>query len=439
MKPKTLLLLFLAVPILGYALVYAYIWFSTKSDLDRFAAQIAPVADFHYGRVTVGPTGSIAVRDLSLAPRQSGGTIRIDRVDLKTPGIDFLLTGARSLREGRVPRRLGLAFTGIRIDTDGPLWWLVSQQIGLGEQRRPDSALACDISSIVRMQGVAASLLPSQVVIDLEYLFEKGADPGTALAHIRTRQRGISDVSLDLQGQVGDRLADLPTTASLDSAVLTATLDPEYARQAVLRCAEESHVPVEQFLPTLLAQDDQAYLRDIGMSPGPGIRGLLQGYLSGSAVEVRVTKPAGLDLASVKHYRPEDVPRLLNIQAALDGVAVTDLSFKSAARVTAQPAQGSAQGSVTPSPQWGAPPSAAPGPRSAPAPSDDIAVADLAHHSGQHVLITLRDGRERRGLVDRVQNGVVYVQQQIQQGSVTMEVREADIAKVRLLATRPPR
>ncbi len=426
MKLKTLLLVILAVPAIGYALIYGYVWIQTKWDLDRLAKELAPAVDFRYGSIGLSPTGTVSVSQLSFVPAGLGETIGIDRVEVKTPGVDFILSGSRSLREGKLPRRLGLAFTGIRIDTDGQLWEAI-RRLGAENDRLPANGLACDIASIATMQGRLANLTPSQIVIDLEQLLEAGQAPGTASLHLNLRQRDYGQVSLDLD------FADIPEpfTRFMDPPRLSAlaaklSLDPEYAREAQQYCAEASRMPADRFLDTLLAQDDRAYLKDIGLIPGPGLRTLLQGFLDGEAVEARLAVPPGLDLASIKLYKPADIPRLLSLQVAASGSPIADLSFKTELPVAAREPK-----PATASPVSGARPSAA-----APA---DISFADLERYLDSSVLITLRDGRERRGVVDQVGNGIVYLKSQLQTGSFTMEIRERDTAQIRLLGSRDAR
>ena len=427
-KLKTLFLILVAIPIVGYALIYAYVWLQTKWDLDRLAKQIAPVADFRYGGIRVSPTGTIAVHDLIFAPQGLGDEIRIDRAQVGTPGIEFILNGAASLRDGKLPKRLGLAFTGIRINPYGPLWQMIGNP-DAGTEPRPENGLACDISGIATRAGVLESLTPDRIVMDLEERLERGTDTGTASVHVQMGERGFADLGLDLKlanlPERFGRLAAIPTLSSLAARV---SFDPEYTRKALALCAKESGLTESELLPRLLAQDDSAYLDDIGMIPGLGIRDLIRGLLTGKTVEAHIDMPAGFDPSSIQHYRPTDVPQLLNLRITLNGLPVTDLDFKTESknRPVVTPPE-----SVT-----GAPSPAEPAPSHRPPTPVDIAYADLARCLDCQVLIALRDGRERRGRVDGATNGIVYLKTQLQQGSMTTEIHQSDIAKIRLLGAR---
>lgn len=428
MKLKTLLLILLAVPTVGYALIYGYVWLQTKWDLDRLAKQIQPVADFRYGGVGISPAGTITVQDVSVSPRESGDRIRIDRVQVKTPGIEFILNGATSLREGKLPKRLGLAFTGIQINPYGPLWQAINEP-GADEQPRPENGLACNISGIATRAGVLESLTPNPILLDLEELLEPGTDPGTASIQVTVRERGFGDLHLDLTlTGLPERLGSLEGMPTLRSLLARASLDATYARKALQLCAQESGLTEDQVLPRLLAQDDSDYLDDIGMVPGLGIRDLIRGLLTGKTVEARIDMPAGLDPSSIQLYRPADVPQLLNMRVSLNGSSVTDLSFKTGPK--------SSSPAAPPKAATAAPAAVATAPSSRPATPVRLSFADLARCLDCRVAITLRDGRERRGTVDGAASGIVYLKTQLQQGSMIEEIREGETAKIRLLGPR---
>jgi hypothetical protein len=265
--------------------------------------------------------------------------------------------------------------------------------------------------------------------MDLEGLLEPGTDPGSASIHLTVRERGFADLGLKLElARLPERLGPVEAVPTLRSVTARLSWDADYARKALQLCAQQSGLTEDQILPRLLAQEDAAYVDDIGIVPGLGIRDLIRGLLTGKTVETRIDMPAGLDPSSIQLYRPADVPQLLNMRVTLNGSPVTDLSFKTGSK-SASVATRPESGSATDSPAEG---------DSSPQQTTpvDISFADLARCLDCPVQITLRDGRERRGTVDGTGKGIVYLKTHLQQGSITTEVREGDTAKIQLLGSR---
>ena len=419
MKPTRLLLLIAAIPLMIYAWAYGAVWFQIRDGLNRLAVALEPNADFGYGSIHIGLSGTIAVSDLVFSLRQIEGIVRIDRAEVKTPGIDFILHGAKSLNEGKIPQRLGLALTGIRIPSDGPLGERINT-LGGPDRPRPDNGLACGIATIALMEGALKSLRPTQIVTDAAALMESGVASGTPTLQLQWRQHGYAALGVELSyRQVEGMLANLGNLAAVETVVATVTLDPTYVHDAQQLCADKSRLQSDEFLPKLLAQSDRAYLQDIGLIPGGGIRNLLQGLLGGDEVKAKIALPEGFALASLKKYRPEDIPRLLAMQMARNGTAVTDLSL-----------------TTTPAPELPKPDAVQPH-----RPQDDLPAeltfADLPRCLDCPVLITLRDGRERRGTIDRTANGLLYLKQVRREGTVVMEIGANEISRIRRLNVRP--
>ncbi|WP_295384868.1 hypothetical protein [uncultured Thiodictyon sp.] len=419
MNPKRLALSIAAIPLMIYAWAYGSVWFQTRESLNRFAAALAPIADFGYGSIHIGLSGTVAVSDLIFSLRQIEGIIRIDRVEVKTPGIDFILHGTKSLNEGKIPQRLGLALTGIRIPSDGPLGDRINT-FGGPDRPRPDNGLACGIATIALMEGALKSLRPTQIVTDAAVLMESGVGPGAPKLQLQWRQHGYAALGIELSyRQVGDMLANLGDLAALETVIATATLDQTYVREAQQLCAEKSRLQIDEFVPALLTQNDRAYLQDIGLIPGRGIRSILQGFLDGDEIRAQIAVPEGFAPASMKKYRPEDIPQLLGLQLAQNGSPMTDLSF-----------------TTTPAPEPPKPAEVQPR-----RPQDDLPAeltfANLPRCLDCPVLITLRDGRERRGTVDRTTSGMLYLKQILREGTIIMEIEANDISRIRRLNAQP--
>lgn len=421
MKPRTLLLLIAAIPVTAYGLAYGSVWFQTRASLTRFAQAMAPIADFGYGSIQIGASGTIAVSDLTFAPKQIQDVIRIARVAVKTPGIDFILHGSKSLREGKIPRRLGLDVTGIRISSDGPLWEQISK-LGGKDRPAPDNELACGIAGIVRMEGALKSLMPQQIVTDVALLMETGALPGTATISLQWRQHRYGTLAIELHyRQVGELLTNLGNAATLETVVVTGSLDPQYVGEALQICADNSRLPIDRFLSTLLAQNERAYLQDIGLIPGSGMRTLLHGLLSGEDVKVQTTLPDGFEPASIERYRPEDIPQLLAMQIAVSGSAITDLGFTTTPSAPPKPVLTETQKSRQPGDDL----------------PTELSFTDLPRCLGCPVLVKLRDGRERRGTIDSTAGGLLYLKQMRQEGTVILEINATEVSKIHRLNARP--
>lgn len=428
MKIKTVAIALVGVPVAGYLLVYAYIWWQTKSDMDQLVKSLSPVAELRYGGIGVSPLGTVSVHDLVVSPRELGDHIRIDRVAVKTPGLDFVLGGSGDLRKGKLPRRLGLSFDGVRIDTSGPIWEMLRKASTDDAKRKPSNGLACDIGILASMTGPLESLTPSQIALDLDMMLETGPAPDAAKVSLSVRQRDLISIALSVGlTQVPSDVLSASAPPVPSAVAIYSSLDPAYAQKALAICAQESGVPAGRFLPALLAQSDQAYSEDIGIVPGPGIRELLRGYLSGEPVEMQFRIPPDFDPSSLKLYKPVDIPRLLELKASLDGKPIDDLSFAVPPSPEDQ-AQTASAGSA--SGASGAAPSAQPErPKTLPP-------ANLGSCLGCRVIVTLHDGRQRQGIVDSAANGLVQIKTSRPGGSSTVPVRVSDVAAVRVLGPR---
>ena len=87
-------------------------------------------------------------------------------------------------------------------------------------------------------------------------------------------------------------------------------------------------ISVEQFITQLVNQSNEDYINAFGFIPGPGIRSALKNLLTRPGELLIVVKSGGsFDFATLKLYKPEEIPEIIGLSVSVNGKAVDDLSF----------------------------------------------------------------------------------------------------------------
>lgn len=424
----------LLLALVAYGAVYLYLWLRVRQDLNQFAAQIEPFATLDYGGISIGPTGTISVHDLTLAPsmlglsmaQSQGGTmplaggvwLRVDRIDLRTPGLYYVLGGAsEDLRRGKLPERLSLAFTGVRMDRD-----LAAMLRAMTPAKPPANGLACNFTSLIDMRDRAEVLVPAELVVDSELGLERR--PDGAFLYFDIEQRGLSRLSLETTLDIDSLASVMVEQPAFKGFAVTYALDPLYLADAKRLCAQGSEIDEDAFTAALVEQSDSAYMNDLGVIPGPGLRKALASALAGAELRAEARPPSYIKPEYLSLYAPEQLPAVLGLRLSVDGSEVEDMSF--AIERTAL--------SRAPTPPRPPEAEAAPAqPARRPQPSGEIGFDQLAECLGCEVVISLNSGQQRRGTVDAVEAQVVHVKRRLHGGNMTVEIGRQEIQSIRAL------
>src|SRR3989442_3369797 len=109
-----------------------YIRHQITTTLDDAARRLSPVAEVRYAGVSVTPGGTVRIRKVDIQPRMSDDPVRIEGIEVETPGLWFLLTGSKQLREGRLPEHLRATVRGLALNLGGPVAEMVDRTMAGG-------------------------------------------------------------------------------------------------------------------------------------------------------------------------------------------------------------------------------------------------------------------------------------------------------------------
>jgi len=425
---------------------YVYLWLRVRHNLGLVAESIAPFASLDYRWVSIGPMGTIGVHDLTLTPGMLGmfmaqghafestmtseGTLglstddssskdsdpwlKVDRVLVDTPGLDYVLGGGfDELGRGELPERLAIGFRGVRVDRS-----LVSGLRGMVPVPGPANGLACNFASLIEGRDRAETPLPAEVVMDLELGVERR--PNGAFMTAEIEERGHSRASFEATLIADARLPLTSQEPKLEGFAVSYALDPDFLAEAMRLCAQGSAMDVEAFTAALVDQGDNAYMDDLGLIPGPGLRQALVSALQGAEIRAEARPPSFLKPEYLTLYAPEQLPAILGLQVSVGGTPVEDLSF------SIERPRG---------PAAAAAPESAPAPVRRSRPTGEIGFDQLAECLGCDVVISLKSGLTRSGIVDVVQPQVVHVKRLVHGGDVTVEIGRAEIRSIRILGS----
>jgi hypothetical protein len=451
MKLKNLIIFVLVGVGVTYGGVKGVIYYKTKQQLDRMVAAAAPFADIEYGSIGSDLQGRIMINDLVVYPRGVNDAVKAEQLQIITPGLEFLLTGADSLKSGELPRRMGVALVGARLNLTGRLVEAMEQAEAAQLGQQPVDGLACSLSgNFITAQYRELGL--DELVFDTEVSFKRGVSAGDVIIGVHYALAGLeeAEVSVTLSGLGNSVMGIALASPQLKSVTVNYRPNAGFSRKTLADCAARQGVDVQTYLDQLFAQNDEQYLQDLGFVPGPGIRAAMKEMMQHPGeLKVFAQPTSTLDMKTVHLYKPEDWPDLFGLVVKVNGKDVSDLSFS---MPDPDPAQGDEQAAALGLPGLafispGSPaeqtqdrqqvqqrPADTSPQRSAGTPRYRVVPrSDVPQLVGKDVRIYTVDGKRRSGRVLNVKNGVISLEMRMHGGTLSTRVPVSTAGKIEVL------
>jgi len=331
MKLKSLFLgsLVLAGALFGGA--KGYIYHRVSSELDKAISMAEPFADIRYQGISSSFEGRIAVENIRIYPVTSNDEITIESAQISGDGLQFLYQLLMGGFQNKPPEKFGLSVKGFSIPLGGDLAVNYSSMLDSVKQ----ASGVKDSDGCGLMTGLSPDLLGSlgfyAIIMDttLDVDFDQ------------VEGRAEMQIGFDVRDVEYSQISVLMTNVSEPGAIMIGMqkpqlseisviyqIDPEFVAKSQKHCADSRGLTVDAFVESTLNLDKQELAQQLGFVPGPGLLAAIKSFIKNpKEVSFSIHPPEGVDPASFSLYKPEDIPDMLNLQLAVNGEPVTDLSF----------------------------------------------------------------------------------------------------------------
>ena len=414
-KPVVGLVLFVAAVMGGVTL---YIRSQIKTALERAITELSPGAEMRYASVSVTLGGTVRVQNIEIRPRMFNDPVRIEGIEVETPGLWFLLTGPNKLVNGQLPEHLRATVRSLAFDLDGPMAETFDRFFAAAMQTSGAPAPLSNCGDVRYFDLNAFQRLgyPSFVFdISLGYRFEKGGGPLRITTEWRMRDLAVTTINLELAG-VSSNLTNVRGTQARLRAFNAVYQDLSLIDRTKRYCTKASGMTVEQYIESEVNRWAASY-RQWGLVPGPGLRQAHREFWTKPGeVRLQVTPSAELDMQTLPLFKPEDIVSMLNLRLSVNGKEVTDLSVVS---VPSTPTR-----AALPLPT---------GPASVTSEFRAVPTMDLAGHIGKTVRLHLTHGATREGRLLQVLDGTARVERRYPGGVMTLAIPLRQVERVEVL------
>jgi hypothetical protein len=427
MRPKSIIFAVLLLPVALVGAVTYYIRGEARQLVGQVVGMLAPFADIRYGSVSVSFGGEIRLHDVDARLRLINDSVRIESIQLDTPGLWFLLTGTDALRDGQLPAHARLELRGAEVGLRGALAEALDQLLAAGIRAGGTAPMTnCGEvryldSKAHRELGYGAFMLD----ITIGYRFTPRGGPLQVEAEWRTRELGVANVDLEFS-DVGRRAQDMLRVEPRLRRVALRYQDLSFTERVKRFCAEAGGMTVAQYVEAEVERSDGAYQAQWGFVPGAGLRQAYRSFLDHpGTLSIEATASNELELRALRHFKPDDVASMLNLQISVNDQPVTDLSWSAAPDTAA----------AVP------PPAARPAAVTPPAPASEVTdgfrattARELGAHIGHTVRLYLTRGVVREGKLLQILQGMARLERRYAGGATTLVIplREIERAEVQV-------
>ncbi len=140
---RKLLILAVLLPVLAYAGVKGYLWYSIYSHMEDIKEAAAPVAKIEYKNIRAPLTEPFGVTGITVEPHMVSDTIQIGSALIHTTGLRDLYELAKTSFDEELPNKLEVSLDRLSIDLNGETASLLANNQKSNLFGTPFDAMAC--------------------------------------------------------------------------------------------------------------------------------------------------------------------------------------------------------------------------------------------------------------------------------------------------------
>jgi hypothetical protein len=421
--------------------INGYVHHQFKTYIDNTLSSIRPFSQVKYSDLTTSLiSGEVKLENVRIAGAFLPEEITLGNITLETPGFAYMLNGPANVKKGEFPKHLGFVIDDFYLDMHGETAeWLDRlvkrmQPIYASERKLcsgksifgPSDYKEMGYTRLLSNMRIAYNFSESNKTLDID-MIANTRNMGNLKASINvTNLSGMSSEKM-MQGGV-PQLANVAVTYK----------DETYTPRMVKYCSELSNMKKEEFVDAEIKQSDNYFYMVWGFAPGHGLREAYKDFLLKSDT-VTLTMAPGKEFnpMTMATMSSNEIMEALNVNLKINGLVVTDLSFKMPPAEFTEKFEQRLANSLDFNSLLRGDPIKAPAPvkkpkvtKKAVAKYYKIKLSNVKNHVSDFVHITTKNGNQRNGQLIRLDKTNLYVQKKVEGGKFTMTVPREKIKTI---------
>lgn len=421
--------------------INGYIHHQFKKNIDNALISISPFAQVKYSDLSTAIiSGKVELTNVRISATILPEEITLGNLTLETPGFLYMLSGPENVKKGEFPKHLGFSIDDFYLDMNGEMAnWLDRlvkrmQPIYAGERK------ICGGKSIFGPSDYK-EMGYTRVMSNMRMAYDFNERKKTLNINItgKTRNMGNMSANINVSNLGGMSSASMAQGGMPQLANVEVTYkDDSYATRIVKYCSELDKTTKEDFINAEIKQPNEYFYMLWGFAPGDGLREAYKDFLlKPDLVTVTMAPSKEFNPMMVSMMTSEQLMEALNVRLKINGLLVTDLSFKAPPPAFMEKFEKRLANSLDFNSLLRGEPIKPPAPVDEikihvkqPAAYHKISLDNAPQHISDFVRITMKNGGSRKGQLMRLDKTNLYVQQKVSGGKFTMTVPRAKIKTI---------
>lgn len=421
--------------------INGYIHHQFKTNIDNSLSALQMFAEVKYSDLSTSIlSGKVELKNVRVSAQFLPETITLGDVTLETPGFLYMLSGPENAKKGEFPDHLGFSIDNFSLDMNSETAdWLDKlvkrMQPIYAENRKicggksifgPSEYKEMGYTRVMSNMRMAYDFNKSQKTLNIDI---KGKTRN--MGHVKANVL-ISNISTMKTGNMA--MGGMPKLTSVEVVYK----DDTYIPRVIKYCSEQDKTEKQKFIEAEVKQPDEYFYRLWGFAPGDGLRDAYKDFLIKPDLVTLTLRPGEeFNPMAITMMSSEEIMDALNIRLKINGLLVTDLSYKPAPKEFAEKFNRRIANSLDFKAIMRGEPIKPPAPVVKPKVVKKkvlgyhkITVAKAPQHISDFVRITTKTGNKRKGQLMRIDKNNLYVQKKVSGGKFTMTVPRAKIKTI---------
>lgn len=421
--------------------INGYVHHQFKTNIDNSLSALQMFAQVKYSDLSTSLiSGKVELKNVRVSAQFLPETITLGDITLETPGFLYMLSGPENAKKGEFPDHLGISIDNFFLDMNGETAeWLDKlvkrMQPIYAENRKicggkaifgPSEYKEMGYTRVMSNMRMAYDFNKSQKTINID-INGKTRNMGSVKANVL-----ISNISTMKTGNMA--MGGMPKLTSVEVVYK----DDTYTPRVLKYCSEQDKTDKQKFIEAEVKQPDEYFYKLWGFAPGHGLREAYKDFLlKPDLVTLNLRPSAEFNPMALSMMSSEEIMDALNIRLKINGLLVTDLSYKPAPQKFVENFNRRIANSLDFNAIMRGEPIKPPEPVVKPkvvkkkvAGYYKITVAQAPQHIRDFVRITTKTGNTRKGQLMRIDKNNLYVQKKVSGGKFTMTVPRSKIKTI---------